>query len=152
MLSKKSKYAINALVYLAKKNTKDPTPVAQIAEAQNIPHKFLESILLDLKNQGILNSRKGPNGGYFLMKHPDEVNLAEVVRLFDGAIALLPCVTFRFYEKCEECQDEETCGIRDVFFEVRRQTVALLKSASLSQIIDRENHLKQFPQQRSDDD
>ncbi|PJF37527.1 MAG: transcriptional regulator, partial [Phototrophicales bacterium] len=92
-----------------------PILISQIAEAQNIPQKFLESILLDLKNAGILNSKKGKGGGYYLMRDPQEVNMADVMRLFDGAIAFLPCVTYKYYEHCEECKDEATCGIRDVF-------------------------------------
>ena len=141
MLSKKTKYAINALVYLAKENGKGPILISQIAESKNIPQKFLESILLDLKNAGILHSKKGKGGGYYLHKKPSEVNIAEVMRLFDGPIALLPCVTYKYYERCEECTDEETCGIRDAFLEVRNKTVELLKKSTLSSIIRKEKRL-----------
>lgn len=141
MLSKKAKYAINALVYLGKRYEQGPILIAQIAEAQHIPQKFLESILLDLKNAGILNSKKGKGGGYYLMRDPEAVNMADVMRLFDGAIAFLPCVTFKYYERCEECKDEATCGIRDVFKEVRDATVEILKSATLAAIIAREDRL-----------
>ncbi len=141
MLSKKTKYAINALVYLAKASGKGPILISQIAENENIPQKFLESILLDLKNAGILSSKKGKGGGYYLHKKPTEVNIAEVMRLFDGPIALLPCVTYKYYERCEECKNEETCGIRDVFLEVRNKTVELLKKATLSSIMRREKKL-----------
>ena len=106
MLSKKTKYAINALVYLAKKPVKEPVLISEIAEQEHIPKKFLETILLDMKNAGILNSKKGKGGGYYLIKHPSEVNLADIIRYFDGAIGLLPCVTHKYYEKCDECQDE----------------------------------------------
>ena len=115
MLSKKTKYALNALVYLAKHYEKGPVLISQIAESENIPQKFLEAILLDLKNSGILSSKKGRGGGYYLLKNPQEVTIANVMRLFDGPIALLPCVTYKFYERCEECDNEATCGIRDVF-------------------------------------
>lgn len=142
MISKKTKYAINALVYLAKKEDKKPIRISDISESQNIPQKFLEAILLDLKKAGILASKKGKGGGYYMLKAPKDVNLAEVMRLFDGAIALLPCVTYNYYERCEECIDEETCGIRDVFYEVRNKTVELLKKADLEQIIKREGNLK----------
>lgn len=141
MLSKKAKYAINALVYLGKRYEQGPILIAQIAEAQHIPQKFLESILLDLKNAGILNSKKGKGGGYYLMRDPEVVNMADVMRLFDGAIAFLPCVTYKYYERCEECKDEATCGIRDVFKEVRDATVEILKSATLAAIIAREDRL-----------
>lgn len=144
MLSKKTKYAINALVYLAKESGKGPILISQVAENENIPQKFLESILLDLKNAGILSSKKGKGGGYYLHKKPNEVNIAEVMRLFDGPIALLPCVTYKYYERCEECKDEETCGIRDVFLEVRNKTVELLKKATLSSIMRREKKLSTY--------
>ncbi|MGO2102426.1 MAG: RrF2 family transcriptional regulator [Psychroflexus halocasei] len=142
MISKKTKYAINALVYLAKQDNNNPIRISNISESQNIPQKFLEAILLDLKKAGILASKKGKGGGYYMLKAPKEINLAEVMRLFDGAIALLPCVTYNYYERCEECIDEETCGIRDVFYEVRNKTVELLKKADLEQIIKREGNLK----------
>ena len=101
MLSKKTKYAINALVYLAKMETKTPVLISEIAESEHIPQKFLEAILLDLKNAGILNSKKGKGGGYYLIKPPELVNIADIMRLFDGAIAYLPCVSFIYYEKCD---------------------------------------------------
>ena len=127
MISKKTKYALNALVYLAQEYGKGPILISQIAEHEKIPQKFLEAILLDLKNVGILNSKKGKGGGYYLLRNPSEVNVAEVMRLFDGAIALLPCVTYRYYERCEECKNEATCGIRDVFKQVRNETVKILR-------------------------
>ena len=138
MISKKTKYAINALVYLAKKRDEGPILISDIAESEHIPQKFLEAILLDLKKAGILASKKGKGGGYYLSKNPSSVHVAEVMRLFDGPIALLPCVTYMYYERCEECKDEETCGIRDVFLEVRNKTVDLLKGATLDEIIHRE--------------
>jgi Rrf2 family protein len=138
MISKKTKYAINALVYLAKQDKgKEPIQISKIAESENIPRKFLEAILLDLKNTGILGSRKGKTGGYYLHKSPDEINVADVMRLFDGPIALLPCVTYMYYERCEECKDEATCGIRSVFADVRNETVNMLKNATLAEIMKR---------------
>lgn len=138
MLSKKSKYAINALVYLARQAQKDEdrkVQVAEVSEAQNIPKKFLEAILLDLKHNGILGSKPGRGGGYYLRKNPSEINLAEIHRIFDGAIGLLPCVTYQYYEKCEECIDEETCGIREAILEVRNKTVEIMKENSLEHIL-----------------
>jgi len=142
MLSKKTKYAINALVFLARKENSQPVLISEIAEKQHIPKKFLEAILLDLRRAGILNSKKGKGGGYYLQKKADEVNLADVIRLFDGAIAFLPCVTHKYYERCEECVDENICGIRDVFFQVRNETVEILKRSTLSEIIKREESRK----------
>ena len=145
MLSKKSKYAINALVYLARKYQEDPKEkiqIAEISEKQNIPKKFLEAILLNLKNHGILGSKMGRGGGYYLRKEPAEVNLADIHRIFDGAIGLLPCVTYQYYEKCEECMDEDICGIREAIMEVRNQTVDILKSKTLRSIIEHEDRKK----------
>lgn len=141
MISKKTKYAINALVHLAKRKDEGPILISEIATQENIPQKFLEAILLDLKKAAILASKKGKGGGYYLLKEPEEVNLADVMRLFDGPIALLPCVSYLYYERCEECIDEETCGQRDVFLEVRNNTVELLKKATLTEIIRREENL-----------
>ena len=142
MLSKKTKYAINALVFIAKNKDQQPISVSRISEEQNIPLKFLESILAELKNARILNSTRGKYGGYSLNGTPEEINMAKVLRLFDGAIALLPCVTYKFYERCEECIDEETCGIRQIAMEIRNTTVKQLKAATLAEIIKREKKLK----------
>ena len=143
MLSKKTKYAINALVYLAREHSKEPVQISKIAESEHIPRKFLEAILLDLRNAGMLSSRKGKAGGYYLLQSPDEINVADVIRLFEGAIALLPCVAHRYYERCDECKNEAWCGIRDVFANVRNDTVDMLKSATLSSIIKKEEELKE---------
>ena len=138
MISKKTKYAINALVYLAKKKDEGPVLISEISDSEHIPQKFLEAILLELKKSGILASKKGKGGGYYLHKSPSDINLAEIMRLIEGPIALLPCVTHKFYQRCDECKDEETCGIRSVFLDVRNKTVELLKGATLQSIIDRD--------------
>jgi Rrf2 family protein len=142
VLSKKTKYAINALVFIAKNKDEQPISVSRISEEQNISQKFLESILTELRNARILNSKKGNYGGYSLNGAPEEIHMAKVMRLFDGAIALLPCVTYEFYERCEECTDEETCGIRQIAMEIRNETVKRLKAATLADIIKREKKLK----------
>lgn len=138
MISKKTKYAMNALVHLAKRKDEGPIIISEIAAKENIPQKFLEAILLDLRKAGILASKKGKGGGYYLLKDPKDVNMADVMRLFDGPIALLPCVTYKYYERCEECKDEETCGIRQVFLELRNKTVSLLKKSTLQSVIEKE--------------
>src|SRR5690606_15048264 len=142
MLSKKTKYAINALVYMAKHQEDQPISTRVIAEQQHIPLKFLEAILVELKNARLVNSKKGKYGGYSLNRAPDQIDLADVTRLFDGSIALIPCVTSRFYERCDECIDEATCGIRQVFIEVRADTLKRLKSATLASIIAQEEKLR----------
>src|SRR4249919_2317494 len=143
MLSRKTKYAINALVYLARESRNgEPVQISKIAESEHIPRKFLEAILLELRHAGMLNSRKGKTGGYYLQQSPDKINIADVMRLFDGPIALLPCVAYKYYERCEECVDEETCGIRSVFSDVRSETVKALKKATLEEIMKRSERLK----------
>jgi Rrf2 family protein len=135
MLSKKCKYAIHALVYLAERYQQGPVHIQDIAEAQRIPKKFLEAILLEMRNAKILHSKKGKGGGYYLSKSPDDVNLVEIIRLMDGAIAMLPCVSLNYYEKCEECRDEVTCGIRHAFTGVRDETLKLLSKSTLTQLL-----------------
>lgn len=143
MLSKKSKYAINALLYIARHAGEErPILASEIAKSESIPHKFLEAILLDLKNAGILRSKRGRHGGYFLKMSPEEINLITVMRLFDGPIALLPCVSLNYYETCEECPNEKTCGIHAVFVMIRDQTLNTLRENSLAAILEREKAMK----------
>ena len=141
MLSKKSKYAIIALIHLAKHDGDGPILIGKIAEEENIPKKFLEGILYELKNSGIVTSQRGKKGGYYLIKKPGDVHLAQIMRLFDGPIALIPCVTYQYYEPCPECKDEKTCSIRHVFKEVRDAAVEILKRATLAEMISIEKKL-----------
>src|SRR5690349_8066780 len=141
MLSKKCKYAIHALVHMAK-DPEEKFLIKDISEECNIPKKFLEAILLDLKRAGVLGSKQGKGGGYFLRMQPAEVNLAEVVRLFDGAIALVSCATHKFYEPCAECDDEETCAVHDAFKHIRNATVEMLKADTLETLVKKEAKLK----------
>jgi len=141
MLSKKCKYAIHALVHMGKQ-PEEKFLIKDVSDACNIPKKFLEAILLDLKRAGILGSKQGKGGGYFLRRETSEVNLAEVVRLFDGAIAAVPCATYKFYEPCAECEDEETCSVRDAFLRVRNATVEMLKANTLEDLVKKESKLK----------
>ncbi len=135
MLSKKCKYAIHALVYLAERYQQGPVHIQEIAEEQRIPKKFLEAILLELRKAQILHSKKGKGGGYYLYKKPEDVNLIEIIRLMDGAIAMLPCVSLNYYEPCEECINEHLCGIRDAFLGVRDATLKVLSEHTLAQIV-----------------
>lgn len=141
MLSKKAQYAIYALVHLAKEYQGNPVMISDISEKESIPKKFLEGILVELKNLGIVKSKMGKGGGYYLLRSPENVNLAEIIRHFDGAIALLPCVTYKYYEKCKHCKDENTCGVRSFIKEVRDEAVEILKRATLAEIIKREEDL-----------
>ena len=141
MLSKKTKYAIKALVILGKNADQPPMQISKIAEEERIPKKFLEQILLDLRNAGFLYSKKGAGGGYSLNKDPKDIFLVSIMRITDGPIAMVPCASLNFYHKCEECKDETTCGIRDLFVQVRDATVKILSETSIADVISRENAL-----------
>jgi Rrf2 family protein len=131
ILSKKTRYAIVALTRLAREYGKGPLQIREIAEEEKIPQNFLENILLELRKLGILGSRLGKTGGYFLLKKPAEVNLAEIVRHFEGTIALMYCVSEKAYQPCEFCKNESSCEIRKVFKEVRDTTYGILSRTTL---------------------
>jgi len=141
MLSKKTRYALKALVILGKNFGGAPMQISRIASEEHIPKKFLEQILLDLRNAGLLYSKKGAGGGYGLVKDPGEISMVQVLRLTGGPVALLPCVSLNFYQKCDECVNEATCGVRDVFLEVRNATVKILSETSIADVISREELL-----------
>jgi len=141
MLSKKTKYAIKALVILGKNIDQPPMQIQKIAEGERIPKKFLEQILLDLRNAGFLYSKKGAGGGYSLNKDPKEIFLVHIMRITGGPIAMVPCASLNFFHKCEECQQETTCGIRDVFIKVRDATLKILTETSIADIIATEQNL-----------
>lgn len=134
MLSKKTQYAFHALTYLAENQDKGPVLISEISQERQISLKFLENILLELKKAGVLGSKKGKGGGYYLIKPPEEVKLARVIRLLDGPIALLPCVSLNYYEKCENCV-EEYCGLNHVMAEVRDNTLKVLESKTLKDVL-----------------
>jgi len=134
MLSKKAKYGLKAMTILAKEYGNGPLLIGEIAKRERIPPKFLELILLELKKKGFLQSKKGKGGGYYLNKLPETISVGAVIRALDGPLALLPCVSQMAYERCAECPDEETCGIRSVFKEVRDSTVSILERTTLAQM------------------
>lgn len=131
MLSKKTQYAFKALMYLAQQDDKTPVLIAEIAKKKKIPLKFLENILLELKKAGILDSKKGKGGGYYFAVPPSQVPVAKVIRMLDGPIALLPCVSLNFYERCKNC-DEKSCGLHDMMVNVRDATLRVLEKRSLA--------------------
>jgi Rrf2 family protein len=134
ILSKKTRYAIVALIRLAKEFGKEPVLIKEIAESERIPQGFLENILLEMRKMGILGSKLGKAGGYFLLKDPGEVDLAEIVRHFEGTIAMMYCVSEKAYRPCEFCKDESTCEIRKVFKEIRDTTYDTLKKTTLKSL------------------
>jgi Rrf2 family protein len=131
ILSKKTRYAIVALTRLARDYGKGPLQIREIAEDEKIPQNFLENILLELRKLGILGSKLGKSGGYFLLKKPEEVSLAEIIRHFEGTIALMYCVSEKAYQPCEFCKDELNCEIRKVFKEIRDTTFGILSRTTL---------------------
>lgn len=134
MLSKKAQYAIKALEYLAQRSAEGPVLISEIAEHKKIPLKFLENILLELRNADILVSKKGKGGGYFLKSTPDQTTLASVIRVIDGPIAMLPCVSLYFYKPCESC-DAATCRIQGLFAEARDAVLGVLEKKTLRDLV-----------------
>ncbi|HEY0054511.1 MAG TPA: Rrf2 family transcriptional regulator [Pedobacter sp.] len=143
MLTKKTKYAVKALMALARNKANTPMLISEIASQEHLPKKFLEAILLELKRGGFLGSKKGAGGGYYLMKKAEEIKLAAIIRVIDGPIALLPCVSLNFYERCEECVDEGYCGIRDVMKDVRDATLKILTETTVAGMIAQEDAAKE---------
>ncbi|MFT3885351.1 MAG: Rrf2 family transcriptional regulator [Flavobacteriales bacterium] len=142
MLNMRTKYGLHALLVLARAQDEGPLSAATIAERAHVPVKFLEAILLDLRKAGMTETIKGRHGGHQLRLRPAEIETTEVVRLFNGAIALVPCVSLKFYARCEECADEATCAVRDVFLAIRVATVRMLKAATLADLLKREDRLR----------
>ncbi len=135
MMSKRCKYALKAMIRLAKNYQNGFLSTSIIAEDEHIPKKFLEQILLELKRAKLVNSKQGANGGYYLMKSPDEINLADLYRIFEGPIALVPCISLNFYEKCDDCVDEATCVLRDELVNVREKTRLAMIQATLTSFL-----------------
>lgn len=135
MLTQKTRYAMLAMVRLAREYGHGTLLINQIAEDEKIPKRFLESILLELKNNGYLGSKLGKRGGYYLVKPPEQINLLEIVRLFEGTIAMLPCTSEKYYEPCQHCKDEATCTLKGVFRDIREYTYNALKATSLDKLV-----------------
>lgn len=135
MLTHKAKYALKALIVLAREFGHGPVLISDIAEREGIPRKFLELILLELKNHGILQSKKGKGGGYALGRAPAAIHVGDVLRVLDGPLAPTPCVSRTAYMRCGECLDERTCGVRLVMKQVRDATATILDATSLADIV-----------------
>jgi len=135
MVSKKAKYALRALIYLARRQGEGPVLIARLAGDEHIPRKFLERILLDLNNAGILQSKKGKGGGYSLQKPPDTIRVSDILRLMDGPLAPVSCVSKTAYVKCAECGDEDACPIRTLMKEVHDAVTTILDEKTLSDLV-----------------
>lgn len=134
MLSKKTKYGIKALAYIARKKDRKPVQASEISESENISQKFLESILLELRKSGFLGSKKGKGGGYYLIKEPDGIRMTAVIRVLEGPIAMVPCVSLNYYEKCQDCPDEKTCSVHKLMIQLRDASLNVLGENTLEDI------------------
>ena len=134
VLSKKTKYGLKALTFLARCEESNPVQISEISKKENISHKFLESILLTLKKAGLLGSKKGKGGGYYLRKHPTEIKMTEVIRVLEGPIAMVPCVSLNFYEKCDDCPDETLCSVHKLMIQVRDNTLDVFRNTTLADL------------------
>jgi Rrf2 family protein len=134
VLTKKSKYGLKAVLYLAAAMERGPVLVSELSDRERIPKKFLESILLELKRSGILQSKKGKGGGYFLSRTPDQITVGQIIRVLEGPLALIPCVSQTAYRRCDECVDEATCQIRRAMKEVRDATAQILDNTTISSL------------------
>jgi Rrf2 family protein len=142
MLSQKARYALRAMLHLAAQEQGTSHQIADVAEGANIPRKFLEQILLELKRRGLVHSHRGRHGGYSLGRTPSEISFAEIIRIIDGPLALSPCASRTAYRKCEDCDDETTCAIRKSLVDVRNATARILEHHSLADALADRRKLK----------
>ncbi len=133
MISKKTKYGLKAMSHIARQEGK-MVSIASIAESENIPHKFLESILLLLRKSGFLGSKKGKGGGYYLVKEASDIYMVDVMRVLEGPIAPVACVSLNYYEKCDDCPDESTCSLHSFMSKVRDAHLGILRSTTLADL------------------
>ncbi len=137
MMSKRCKYALKTLSLLARHDKYVPVPTAKISAEATVPRKFLEQILLELKKNGYVASKQGSVGGYYLLKPADQITVAEIYRLMDGAIALLPCVSEKFYQPCDDCKTPEECSLREFFGQIRERNYEMLSQETIANLVQR---------------
>ncbi|WP_299163108.1 Rrf2 family transcriptional regulator [uncultured Tenacibaculum sp.] len=135
MLSKKTKYGLKALAFIARQEKGNKVQIATISEKENISHKFLESILLTLRKSGFLGAKKGKGGGYYMLKEASEIKMTDVIRTLEGPIAMLPCVSLNYYEKCDDCPDEDACSVHKLMIQVRDNTLQVLRNNTLADLV-----------------
>lgn len=135
MLSKKTKYGLKALTFIARQEKGNKVQIATISKSENISHKFLESILLTLRRAGFLGAKKGKGGGYYMLKDASEIKMTDVIRTLEGPIAMLPCVSLNYYEKCSDCPDEDACSVHKLMIQVRDNTLQVLRNNTLADLV-----------------
>ena len=123
------------MTYLARQEDRKPVQISVISKEENISQKFLESILLTLRKNGFLGSKKGKGGGYYLLKDPKDIKMAPIMRILEGPIAMVPCVSLNFYETCSDCPDENACAVHNLMIEVRDSTLNIFNNKSLADLI-----------------
>ena len=144
MISKKTQYALKAVLFLTGKYVlKQPVLIPEIAEKELIPKKFLEAILLELKKNGVLQSRKGKGGGYFLAKAPGQISYGDVIKIFENPFALLPCLNQGPHYSCQECKKGRVCGVRMVMQEIYNTTSNILEVTTFQEVYDRIRNSKE---------
>jgi Rrf2 family protein len=139
VISQKTKYAIKALIYLAGQERDTPVRTADISREARVPKKFLEQILLDLKHAGMVTSTQGSKGGYLMLKDPRRITLVDIHRVFDGPIALVPCVSLNFYKPCKDCENEKTCPVNWGMAIVRDKTLSAMKRITVHSMATRKS-------------
>ena len=137
MLSMKAKYALKALIHMARQD-KPALPSKQIAEAEDIPQKFLDNILQELRQNGIVDSKRGIFGGYYLAKTPSDISLGDIIRIIDGPLAPIRCASLTAYQKCDDCRDEAACALHHVMRDVRNAMSGVLDGRSLQDLVVRQ--------------
>lgn len=135
MLSKKTRYAIQALAKLGREYGNGAIMISDIATSENIPQRFLENILLELKNLGFLGSKLGKKGGYYLLRSPEEIKMSSIIRHFEGTIALSYCVSEKAYQPCEFCHNETMCKLKGMFQTIRDNTFEIMDQTSVADIM-----------------
>jgi Rrf2 family protein len=148
MISKKAKYGLKAMMRLAREYGRGPVLIADLAAEEAIPKKFLEFILLELKQKGMLQSKKGKGGGYLLARHPEEISAGGVLRALDGSLTPVGCVGSPEAKPCDECPDPASCRIRALMREVDDATTSILDAATLGQLVRGDNEPRRLPLQR----
>ncbi|MBH0237454.1 RrF2 family transcriptional regulator [Methylobrevis albus] len=135
MITQKAKYGFKALLHLARATPDDPARIEDVADATGIPRKFLETILLGLKNDGLIASRRGRYGGYTLIKDPATISIGHVLRILDGPIAPLPCLSKTAYRRCPDCDDERSCAIRKTFGDIYAGILLAMEGVTLADML-----------------
>ena len=148
MISQKTKYAIKALITLAEEQAAGGSSlrIEEIANRSNTPKRFLEHILIDIRNAGVIGSRRGRDGGYMLIKSPESISVSDVLRMIDGPIAPLPCLSRRAYQRCDDCTDEATCRIRKVFGDLYAAYLLMVESLTLADLLRDDSILVSTPE------